>query len=238
MIRYNALLTVIRNSLIELRMAIQGLQVMSEKLDNMLTLVSIGKIPNEWISKSFPSLKPLSSYINELLDRLQMLQTWYDQGQPSAFWIFGFFFTPSFTTSILQNYARKHKLSIDKLDFDFEMMEMDHSIYVSPPKEGAYVYGLFLEGCGWNSTTKILIGSENKLLHLPAPVIWLKPQILEEMKEYHCYDCPVYRTADCKGTLVTTGHSTNFLMMIRMPSDSPKHHWVMRGVCMLCSLSE
>ncbi len=48
----------------------------------------------------------------------------------------------------------------------------------------------------------------------------------------------VYRTAERKGVLATTGHSTNFLMMVRMPTDRPDHHWVNRGVCMLCSLSD
>ena len=59
------------------------------------------------------------------------------------------------------------------------------------------------------------------------------------MRQYQHYECPVYRTADRKGVLATTGHSTNFLMMIKMPTvaHSPEH-WVMRGVCMLASLSE
>ncbi|KAL6756615.1 hypothetical protein V8C86DRAFT_1789687, partial [Haematococcus lacustris] len=52
------------------------------------------------------------------------------------------------------------------------------------------------------------------------------------------YECPVYRTAERRGTLATTGHSTNFLMTIKMPTDKGTDHWVMRGVCLLCSLSD
>lgn len=63
------------------------------------------------------------------------------------------------------------------------------------------------------------------------------------------YDCPVYRTAERRGVLATTGHSTNFLMTVSLPLGLPpaatapeqlqlKDHWVLRGVCMLVSLPE
>lgn len=42
----------------------------------------------------------------------------------------------------------------------------------------------------------------------------------------------------CAGVLATTGHSTNFLMFMKMPTSQPEYHWVMRGVCMLLSLSD
>jgi dynein heavy chain len=77
-----------------------------------------------------------------------------------------------------------------------------------------------------------------QVLFEAAPVIWLQPKRLDEFTSYPMYDCPVYRTAERRGVLATTGHSTNFLMMIRMPSDQPEWHWIMRGVCMLCSLSD
>ncbi len=73
---------------------------------------------------------------------------------------------------------------------------------------------------------------------MPAPTIWLRPKRTADVKEVPAYECPVYRTGDRRGTLATTGHSTNFLMFARMPSLRPASHWVLRGVCMLCSLSD
>lgn len=101
-----------------------------------------------------------------------------------------------------------------------------------------YIHGLFLEGCAWDADRQVLCESPPKQLFCPAPVIWLRPAEIAASKGAPSYACPVYRTAERRGTLATTGHSTNFLMMIKMPSDMPEHHWIMRGVCMLCSLSD
>jgi len=238
MLRYNKLTSLVRTSLMGLDKALRGLQVMSSDLDGVFQSMVVGQVPGLWKAVSFPSLKPLGSYVEDLLARLAMLKSWYDNGQPACFWLPGFFFTPAFTTATMQNFARVNKLSIDSVTWQFEMVRGKPDDVKNAPASGVYVHGLFLEGCSWDVSAQKLRESDPKVLTSDAPMIWLRPVEADQAKDVPHYACPVYRTAERRGTLATTGHSTNFLMMVKLPSDLPEHFWIMRGVAMLCSLSD
>ena len=65
--RYNRLIQEILKTLQLLKKSINGEQVMTQSLEKMFKSISEGKVPDLWLNKSYPSLKPLGSYIADLI---------------------------------------------------------------------------------------------------------------------------------------------------------------------------
>lgn len=42
-----------------------------------------------WASKGHLSLKPLGSWISDLIDRITFLNNWIEKGTPDVFWLSG-----------------------------------------------------------------------------------------------------------------------------------------------------
>jgi len=130
--------------------------------------------------------------------------------------------------------------------------EMSKAV-LSKPDDGAYIRGLFLEGARWDVVNHVIAESNPRELFVPMPFIHLLPKdkadvlLVEGVPEQytgatfgtdHVYMCPVYKTSFRQGVLSTTGHSTNFVMFIRIPmaANHKQKHWIKRGVAMLTQL--
>lgn len=67
--------------------------MLSSELEVALKQIKDGRVPDLWLSRSYPSMKTLGSYVKDLAERLQFFQTWIDTTFPEFYWINKFFFT-------------------------------------------------------------------------------------------------------------------------------------------------
>jgi dynein heavy chain, axonemal len=245
-------------SLRELQKALKGLVVLSAELEKMGNDMFDQKVPAGWSAKAYPSLKPLGPWTKDFLQRTQFLENWIQRGTPSSFWISGFFFPQGFLTAILQNYARKHQMPIDTVTFSFLLQDVEEGLEESQrpkPEDGSFIFGLFLEGARWSHEDQSLVDPKPKELFSPMPTLHMLPVQHREAPSEGIYRCPVYKILTRTGTLSTTGHSTNFVTWIEIPSDKEtvwrsslvsetnaqikfcdQDYWIKAGVACFCAL--
>lgn len=173
LMRYNRLLEIIRQSLLDLIAAMDGQKVMTFELERLGESLLNNTIPIMWKERSFPSLKPLMSYVfKDLQKRLNMFNEWILNGIPSVFWISGFFFTQCFFTGVLQNYARKTTIPIDRLEFQFIVLDQGQALEKKTPNIGCFIDGLFLEGGSWNADKHRIDEPLFKQLYQEMPIVF------------------------------------------------------------------
>ena len=137
------------------------------------------------------------------------------------FWLSGFFFPQGFMTANLQNHARKYGLPIDTVSLSQLMMSEPLEDLTAQPADGCYVHGLFVEGGRWDRRKRSLVDPRPKELFSPMPVLHLVPEQFKSEPTEGIYRCPVYKILTRTGVLSTTGHSTNFVFWLAVPSNKP-----------------
>merc|ERR1711865_1150792 len=244
-IRYNRMLDLMVVDLKQIQLGLKGVVVMSAELEAAAASLYNNTTPESWMGKGYPSLKPLAAWVTDLVKRMDFVQGWIQNGIPPIFWLPGFFFPQVFLTGTLQNYARKYKLAIDTVSFDYEYI--DDKVWTDfpdRPEDGCLNYGLFVEGAGWDYTEHRLCEATPKVLFADFPIIWLRPVIDRQgtppgpdadPKE-GVYICPCYKVLSRKGLLSTTGHSTNYVCPLEIPSNMSQMHWTKRSVALFTQL--
>jgi dynein heavy chain len=144
---YNALLSTINASLLKLESALEGKILLYGELEQMFNEIARKSVPNLWLESSYPTVKPLLNFIEDLCERVMFFRRWLQVGQPPVFMLPYFFHPKRFLTSVLQLHSRRHQISIDNLTFkinicDFHLDERT----ITAPNSGVYVYGAVIEG--------------------------------------------------------------------------------------------
>lgn len=135
----------------------------------------------------------------------------------------------------------------------------------SPPVDGVYVCGLWLDGGRWDADARCLQQPAPGVLYSPLPVVHFRPEVMgggsgegsaahdqqgseaqsEQQQQPSAgqqeqYQCPLYKTSVRAGVLSTTGQSTTFVTCVGLPTapGSSSDAWVLQGVALLCMLND
>ena len=114
------------------------------------------------------------------------------------FWMTGFFNAQGFLTAMKQEVTRAHKgWALDQVNMHNEVLKFTKEEMASQPgpQEGVYIYGLFLDGAGWDKNKGYIIESAPKVLFSPMPVVHIF--VLETNKPR---DCNLYEVSNPRST--------------------------------------
>ncbi|XP_053147968.1 dynein axonemal heavy chain 6 isoform X2 [Hemicordylus capensis] len=255
--RFNSLLKLLKISLETLNKAIAGFVVMSEEMERVHHSFLNNQVPALWANAAYPSLKPLGGWVKDLLLRTAFVDFWLKRGKPKSFWISGFFFPQGFLTGTLQNHARKYNLPIDELSFSYNVIPvyrdqvhvaeasktclfgqpLPMDLQLPSPEDGVLVHGMFMDASRWDDDEMVIEDALPRQMNAVLPVVHFEPHQNYEASP-SLYHAPLYKTGARAGTLSTTGHSTNFVVTVLLPSNRPSDYWISKGSALLCQLND
>lgn len=103
------------------------------------------------------------------------------------------------------------------------------------PEDGVFVHGLFIDAGRWDFQFNILVDANIGEMHPWLPVVHVNP-VLQLPEQDPRYVCPLYKTSLRAGVLSTTGHSTNFVLPLLLPSVQQQSYWILKGTALLIEI--
>lgn len=145
------------------------------------------------------------------------------------FWMSGFFNPQGFLTAMRQEVARAHNgWALDQVTMYNEVTKIFPDGCKNSPKEGVFVYGLYLDGAGWDIKRAQLTESINKVLYTNMPIVHIYAINTVLPKTNALYECPVYKKS--KRT------DLNYISPLWLNTIENSDHWILRGVAILCDI--
>ncbi|XP_017386887.1 dynein heavy chain 9, axonemal isoform X3 [Cebus imitator] len=227
--RMNILTREIQHSLRELELGLKGELTMTSHMENLQNALYFDMVPESWARRAYPSTTGLAAWFLDLLNRIKELEAWTasDFTMPSTVWLTAFFNPQSFLTAIMQSTARKNEWPLDQMALQCDVTKKNREEFRSPPREGVYVHGLFMEGARWDTQAGIITEAKLKDLTPPMPVMFIKaiPADKQDCRSVYC--CPVYKTSQRGPTYVWT---------FNLKTKENPSKWVLAGVALLLQI--
>jgi len=193
--RMNVLLAEMKRSLAELNLGLKGDLTMSGPMELLMRALATDGIAPLWMKFGWPTLRPLGSWLLNLLQRCQQLSDWTsDLSLPKVVWLSGLFNPQSFLTAVMQTTARRNDWPLDKTVVLTEVTKKQVDQIEGPSRDGAFIHGLTLEGARWDDKAGVLEDCKPKEMFCALPVILIKAVTVDKAEAKDAYLTPVYKT--------------------------------------------
>ena len=102
--------------------------------------------------------------------------------------------TVAMLSCVVFQVARAHKgWALDSVVLHNDVTHMNREDITAPPTEGVYVYGLYLDGAGWDRHNSRLVEPPLKVLYVPMPVMHILPSTVKKGRTPNCTCAPHIR---------------------------------------------
>jgi len=235
----NRLLQAISRGLKEVRLGLKGELTVTPNMEAIENALFFDTVPDGWGVVLGPSTKPLGAWFNDVLERVKFLEAWIgDFALPSSVWLGGLFNPQAFLTAIAQQTARKNEWPLDKVVLNVDVTKKyNREDFTSPPREGAYLYGLYMAGARWDTGTGTIQDSKLKELCPPMPVIFCKAIPVDKQDLRGTYSTPTFKTVQ-RGRakeMVAVGLCPGFVWYFNLKTKAHQNKWVLAGCAMTLS---
>lgn len=232
--RVNVLLDKIKSTLRDLRRAINGEIGITPELENLAQALTNGFLPTRWRELCPQTRKGLAGWLEHLRRRLAQYNSWIDSKQPRAIWLAGLHVPEAFLTAMVQTAARAKEWPLDKTTLftaattfrSVEDIDTDLSL-------GCYIYGLFLEGAGWDFDNGCLMKQKPKELIVELPIIAIVPIEASKLKLKDMIKVPVYVTQDRRNAA-----GVGRVFDADLSSTVHPSHWILQGIAIVMNTDE
>uniref|UniRef100_A0A671SP20 Dynein heavy chain 5, axonemal-like n=1 Tax=Sinocyclocheilus anshuiensis TaxID=1608454 RepID=A0A671SP20_9TELE len=229
--RMQRVIVLVRNTLSDLKLAIDGTIIMSENLRDALDCMYDARIPARWKKVTDP---PPSGFFlpGGASGSYQFVEGTFNC--PKPFWCYLRLHCPRWRGDQREITRANKGWALDRMVLCNEVTKWMKDDITQPPAEGVYVYGLYLEGAGWDRRNCRLIDSKPKVLFEMMPVVRMYAEnnfLLSSMlgvKDPRLYSCPIYKKP------VRT--DLNYIAAVDLRTSHPPEYWILRGVALLCDV--
>ncbi|XP_012535785.2 dynein heavy chain 7, axonemal-like [Monomorium pharaonis] len=235
----NEILSVIADSLSNLKSALNGETILTESLEDLSKEICNNEVPCVWRRIDVGiATRGLPSYIDLLLKRVNFVRRWCDNGLPHGIHFDALSCCKRFLSATLLAFSRRRGVPVEQVALDLQVTNGD-STCSEENEDVYYIHNLHLSGARWDVQRRVLTENSTNVFWYDIPPIRLTFSREERIID-GAYECPVYvsPTRCDEGDTHASTKMRNYVMSVPLETDKSHVYWTKRGTALFCQVEK